>query len=549
MTVADLTQLLRCATSGRRVAVVEPLTAEHDLALQAAGFEVTCLAYSEEVLRAGRRRAQAHGVDIPWRMLESSFAPWPATDLDAVIDPAPCRTDAGMRRWVWRSARQAVVAGGPLILLNDLRSNGQGPAASKGQSTRPWTHLELANDLAAPLRDSGFAVTDADLLQNTADPMPPLVARALPTPPSSLAATAWAQSEEHSVLDLRYADDEADWLAPSPKAVWTDFVASLDGSDCGLVDQYPLQDPYGSVRGAPVVARYFDCALSPENVIFGAGVSTLLHDLSGLARSGSILAQEFVHPDLEAWAVTQGARLEVVPDTSDASALLSALPNCQPWVVHLDRPSFQGDVLSLDNVLTVAQVAKTCGAVVVVDESALPYLAAHDSAVQLVASTHNLVVLRGFTKGYSFPGLRAAFAVVSSAVSTRIREVIVPMQIGGLALELALRLLARADAFRHLRARLPSTKSAFVALLRQAGFVVHAGHELIPWVVVIDQDGSVESRLARLGIRGLAPARLPVLQQSRSDVIHLTVPLSPHRTALLQRLLAAEQEQTQDRAL
>jgi histidinol-phosphate/aromatic aminotransferase/cobyric acid decarboxylase-like protein len=309
-----------------------------------------------------------------------------------------------------------------------------------------------------------------------------------------------------------------------------------------------LDDRYGGIRGAPIVASYFDCPLSTEQVTFGAGVTALLHDLAGLAGAGSILAPQLVHPDLEAWAIGRGARADLVPESVDGEAVLQALRSRRPALVHLDRPAFTGDVLPLDRLFAIAQAAEACGAFVLVDESAAPYLEPLESAVQLVGSTGNLVVLRGFTKGYSCGGMRAGFAVASQVICTRVRQLVGPMQISELALELALRLLANGDAFRRLRSKILAAKSAFVVALTQAGFPVNSGHALIPWVVLPDRDGSMESRLADLGIRGLRPAPLPEIGPSPPRVLHLTVPLSVRRASLVRELLAASNEQPVERA-
>jgi histidinol-phosphate/aromatic aminotransferase/cobyric acid decarboxylase-like protein len=526
VTTESLARLLRGVTSGPRVAVVEPWANEYDLCLQAAGFEVICLAYSREAIDAGRHRAEARGVDVTWHLLESPLMPWPCTELDAAVVSASCRPADDGHRWVLRSAHQALIDRGPLIIVN-------GPRPSD-RLRRPTSVV----DLSRVLRRAGFVVDYRDILAVETHPaLDVLIGRTVPTPPESLAASTWAEPMDAVLLDLRYADDEADWLDPPPSQAWAEFVRAIDPADGSLVERYPLDDMYGSARGAPVVAAHFSCSLSADQVSFGAGVSTLLRDLAGLADDGLILAPELVHPDLEAWAVERGADVDLVPESADGKIIRRALEARRPALVHLDRPSFSGDVMALDCVSTIAKSAEALGAVVVVDESAAAYLGPLDSAVQLVNSTRNLVVLRGFTKGYSCGGIRAAFAVASLNVCTRVRELVVPMQMSEFALEVALKLLASGDSFRRLRPRIRSAKTTFVATLRRAGFRVGTGHELIPWIVLHDPDGSVESLLTQLGIRGLRPTPPPILRPKESGLLHLTVPISARRTRLLQQIL------------
>lgn len=361
------------------------------------------------------------------------------------------------------------------------------------------------------------------------------------TPPVrryGLAAAAWGQPAEKVRLDLRYADDEAPLLDPAPADVWAATVAVAGGYP--TVGHYPVDDPYGGARGAPVVAQHFGCPLAPDQVSFGAGITALLRDLSGLADAGPIVAPGLVHPDLEVWAARRGAQIHLLAEPVTGKALVDAIGALRPGVVHLDRPSFTAQVPGFDEVTAVARAAAAVGAVLVVDEAAAPYLRPTGSAVRLVGELDNLVVLRGFTKAYSMGGLRCGYAVASTAVAERVRDLVVPMQVGELSLAGALRLLAAGDCFGPLRARIREVKPAFAARLAELGYQVTSGHADIPWVVVADPGGSTADRLAACGIRGLAPVPAPSEAPVASAPLHLTVPLSPRRIALFESLLRAE---------
>jgi histidinol-phosphate/aromatic aminotransferase/cobyric acid decarboxylase-like protein len=526
MRPGDLARLLQSVTSGRRVAVIEPTVDDHDVALSTTGFDVTCLAYSEDAVQVGRRRTRAQAARVEWYRLDSVFEAWPVAGLDAVMDPVQWRPTVDIaRRWVWRAGHRSLVPRAPLILFDDAPPGV--PTATSATSA-----------VRAALRSAGFVVDDRRP-PTLAKPWgaEPVVGWALPTAPNSLAAWSWALERDGVRLDLRYADDEADWLDPPPDEVWTELSTLIGPSGAEIVERYPLSDLYGGLRGAPIVAAYFGVPLSAEQVVFGAGITTLLHDLSALAENALLVAPELVHPDFEAWAVSRGAELKLVPDSPNGAALLQVLATYQPTVIHFDRPGFAGRVLGLTDLRAISASAAGRGATVVVDESAAAYLPPCESAVALIPSTPNLVVLRGFTKGFSWGGLRAGFAVVSHALSGRVRELVAPMQISELALDLALRLLAHGDPFQRLRAKIKSAKPAFAAALSRCGLEVQPSHELIPWVVVADPAGSIDARLAGLGIRGLRPSTPPMLRPPATDVLHLTLPLSPARTVLLHRLL------------
>lgn len=356
-------------------------------------------------------------------------------------------------------------------------------------------------------------------------------------PPRGLAVASWGTPASLR-LDLRYLPDEADWLDPPPARVWEEVVASAPHHGADLAASYPVDDAYGGARGAEAVGRHFGIDLAPHQVSFGAGVTALLHGLADLASRGSVVAPELTHPDLEAWATARGASVEPVPGSLTADRLIAAVERLRPALVHFDRPAFGNEVLELADVERVAAAAAAANAAVVVDEAAAPYLRADQSAVRLVPRAANLVVLRGFTKAYSLGGLRVGIAVASPAAAARVRAAIPPLQVGGPAFAVALRLLAAGDVFERLRARIRATKPRSVALLEAAGLVVRPGHPDVPAAVVDDAGGRATRLLGELGVCGLHPPARARPPFGGAAVLHLRTPIDDDRIELLRRLLA-----------
>jgi histidinol-phosphate/aromatic aminotransferase/cobyric acid decarboxylase-like protein len=365
-----------------------------------------------------------------------------------------------------------------------------------------------------------------------------VVARALPAPPDSLAVTEWGAPAGAVRLDLRYADDETGLLDPPPAAVWAGLAATADDA----AGHYPVDDPFGSRRGAPVVSRFFGRTIAPGRLFFGAGVTSLLRDLAGLADGGPVLAPVHTHPDLPAWAAFRGSDVVLTAAPATAAALTAEIRRVRPALVLLDRPAFDAGVLGLGDLRRLTGAAAEAGAAVVVDESAAAYLGPAGSAVTVAGDAADLVVLRGFTKAYSWGGLRAGFAVCSPALAERVRELVTPMLIGELALQAALRVLAAGDPLAALRRRIRTVKPPFADRLTAAGFTVVPGHPDIPWVVLADPDGAAERVLAERGIRGLRPAPAPVPAPAGTGQLHLTVPLSARRIDLFATLFGAVRE-------
>lgn len=365
-----------------------------------------------------------------------------------------------------------------------------------------------------------------------------LHARRVPEPPDSLAAVAWGEDDPDAVLDLRYAPDETEWLDPHPREVWSRAIASTTDAGAELVSHYPVDDPFGAVRAAPVIGRAFGCPLDTCQVIFAAGVTSLLHDLCGLSDGGPIACPPLVHADLEARAFSRGILIRVVPEPTDPGELIRAVTADPPALLHLDRPTFTGHVMDLSAVEAIADAAARAGAAVVIDEAGATYLPAKASAVTLVNRTRNLVVLRGFTKAYSWGGLRAGFAVTSREVSAAVRALVVPMQVGEIALAAALRLIKSGDCLAKLRSQIRTMKTRSAALLASYGLKPIQGHPDLPWIAIDDHDRTASALFEQCGIRPLYPTSHPCISPV-PPTVRITIPLSDARLERLTELVAS----------
>jgi histidinol-phosphate aminotransferase len=209
-----------------------------------------------------------------------------------------------------------------------------------------------------------------------------------------------------------------------------------------------------------------------------------------------------------------------------------------PALLHFDRPTFTGHMMDLAAVAAVADAAARVGAPVVIDESGATYVQAAASAVSLVNRSKNLVVLRGFTKAYSWGGLRAGFAVASRDVSPAVRALVAPMQVSETALAAALLLLESGDCLARLRPQIRSMKASAASLLASCGLELIPGHADLPWIAIDDHDRAASTLFDHCGIRPLRPASHPCVAPV-PPMVRVTVPLSQPRLERLTTLLAA----------
>jgi len=580
--VAYLREVLVAQAPGRRVVELGCGVGRHAIGLAQAGFAVTGLDQSAWAFEEARRRGARAGADVRWECVDLLAPdPWPLAEVDAAIcvDSFGWGRDGDQRRLL-RRLRRHLAPGGLLILVfSDAlaaarrgvgplevadggvsyrfqdrydplsgRDRGELTVAAPGQPAQVLScdlRLYSAAELLALVRSAGFGAERLDADFAVSRPPGPethrfqIVAAPIQSPPAALAVASWG-SPAGSPLDLRYAPDEAALLRPSPDAIWQDLLGGEPRQGAGAVGHYPVDDPYGGERAATVVSGYFGCAIERSQLTFGPGVTSLLHDLAGLADGGLVLGPQLVHPDLTVWAAARGNEVYLVEGPATLERLADEIRGRRPALVHLDRPNFAGELLPLEDLYALGLAAAQVGAAVLVDESPATYFGPAGSAVPLVRRLDNLVVLRGLTKAYSWGGLRVGYACASRGVSERVRELVCPLQVGELALRAALRLLAAGDIFYELRGRIHTMKPRMVSLLRSCGFEVRLGHPDLPWAALADPGGEVSRRLASLGICGLRFAPSPALRGAPPEVLVLFSPLADERMDELRRRLEGE---------
>lgn len=541
--VSYLRQMLETYSPGRRIVDVGCGLGRRAVRLARAGFEVTGLEVSE-LLEEARAYGERSGVNVRWEVMDPlATFDLPLSTMDAAIYIPRPDSHASINQWrLLRRIRHHLADDGVLIAVGSALLPVAPSSAQPTSRPAPDARLHSTNDLSSLAKKAGFAVgrIDADftpgLSVTSESETMQIVARPRCVPPDSLAVTSW-RSPESVRLDMRYAPDEDRLLDPSPKRVWEDLILSASRSGADIVNNYPVDDPYGSERGVAAVSRFFGCGIEPRQLTFAAGVTSLLHDLCGLADGGLISAPELVHGDLEAWALARGGEVRLFPEPATAEQLIAELEAVPPALLHLDRPNFLGQVLSLDEMEEVIRAAARVGAVVLIDESPAPYLGPAGSTARLVGRVDNLIVLRGYTKAYSWGGLRAGFALASGGVARDVRELVSPLQVSELALHAALRLLAAGDIFERLRERIRLMKPQAIGLLVALGLDVIKGHDDLPWVAFPDVDGEASRMLEHCGICALHPVIAPVFQNSPGTFSRITIPLSVERMELFRELL------------
>jgi histidinol-phosphate/aromatic aminotransferase/cobyric acid decarboxylase-like protein/ubiquinone/menaquinone biosynthesis C-methylase UbiE len=563
-TEAEVGYLAAVLAGCRRVLDLGCGTGRHAIGLARMGFEMTGVDVSEYALARAARSAAEAGVELRLRHADLlSRTGWDVPSVDAVIcvQAFGWGRDADQLRML-RHVRRLLPTGGPLVLDHSSihaiagayrsrdravagsatftfsrrydpvsgRSAGQvdvarsdGTAATLPDDVRLYTPAEVR----ALLSSAGFDVIRADADFRAGNPVTigtryvQFVAVARAPVKSALAGHRGQPTAD--AVDLRTAADEADFSRAAVAAAWPAAGAA------GIARRYDLDDPYGGVRSAPVLAAHLGWPRGHQpghaRITVGAGVTGLLHGLSRMARGGIVLADQDGHPQLAESAAASGAQLEVRPFTS-VTAVAEAIAELRPALTVIDRPAFTGPRWPASAIAELAEDAARAGSVLVVDETCACYLPPGDSTAPLTDTAQAMIVLRGVSKGYCCGGLRIGFAVASPDLAAEARESLAPLAGSALSLEVALGLIRQADPLASLRTRIAEVKPRVEAVARQAGMTIARTDEHVPWIALLDSPAT-RSALAT----GL------IVKDMRPGMLRMAVPLAPGRyDAVMARL-------------
>ena len=174
--------------------------------------------------------------------------------------------------------------------------------------------------------------------------------------------------------------------------------------------------------------------------------------------------QRFLLREENDFAVTDGF-VDAIDDSTDAVFL------CQP-----NNPT--GQVTPLVMVQKLLRRCADCGAVLVVDECFLDFLAARDAltAKTVLRDAPNLIILKAFTKLYAMAGVRLGYALCSdAALLDKMRAAGQPWAVSGLAQAAGLAALEETAYADSVRTLIAEQRPRLAAGLRALGLRVVDG--------------------------------------------------------------------------
>lgn len=214
---------------------------------------------------------------------------------------------------------------------------------------------------------------------------------------------------------------------------------------------------------AAAVSGYFD--VPADFVRVGAGATQLIDTLLRGAYQGLVVD---VTPNFHLTATVsrqQGWNYRDVPVREPAEllpALDPYLDRSEAITVLCSPRNPLGYQFDLRDISTLLERAR---GLVVLDEVYADF--APDTALRLVATYPNLVVMRTFSKAWGLANLRIGFAVSQAFAREDFPFFLMPNSVAGVAQQTALRLLDRPDAVRESIRRTLDCRAALVAGLEK----------------------------------------------------------------------------------
>jgi len=218
-------------------------------------------------------------------------------------------------------------------------------------------------------------------------------------------------------------------FGPSPRAVKAYLAEAQSLSRYPDGSARPLREAIGKLYG-----------LDPTRIVCGAGSDELL----------SLLATAYLGPGDEAIysrhgflvyriaILARGATPVVAPEkelTADVDEILSRVTPATRMVFLANPNNPTGTYLSLDEIKRL-RTGLPDTVVLVLDAAYAEYVRANDyeSGIELVATTHNTVMTRTFSKIYGLASLRIGWAYCPDAVADALNRIRGPFNVSGPAI-------------------------------------------------------------------------------------------------------------------
>lgn len=276
----------------------------------------------------------------------------------------------------------------------------------------------------------------------------------------------------------QYGQDALDFSANVSPLGLPEGVAKAITAALTTADRYP--DPLCRALRAKLAAHE---QVPMEHILCGNGAADLIFRLVWAAKPRTALLPAPTFAEYAAALETAGCtiRRHFLRESEDfalTEAFVSAVDEDTNMVFLCQPNNPTGQVTPLVVVQKLLRRCADCGAVLVVDECFLDFLAARDAltAKTVLRDAPNLIILKAFTKLYAMAGVRLGYALCSdAALLDKMRAAGQPWAVSGLAQAAGLAALDETAYADSVRTLIADQRPRLAAGLRALGLRVVDG--------------------------------------------------------------------------
>jgi cobalamin biosynthesis protein CobC len=229
-----------------------------------------------------------------------------------------------------------------------------------------------------------------------------------------------------------------------------------------------LPEPIALERLAAAAARVYG-APSGAHVVAAPGTQILLAQLAALVAPGRAALLGPTYAEHARAAALAGHTVSEVRDLDELASADLAI------IVNPNNPD--GRITSRQDLVALAQARSAHRGLLVVDEAFMD-VCPTDASVCADVERRRIVVLRSFGKFFGLAGLRLGFAIAAPDIAARLRALLGPWAVSGLAIAIGETALADTAWIAAARARVAGEAKRLDQLLRDCGLQVVGGTSL-----------------------------------------------------------------------
>ena len=187
-----------------------------------------------------------------------------------------------------------------------------------------------------------------------------------------------------------------------------------------------------------LIKKWGYSGITKENVFFGHGAYNVLERIVyKLLEPCSMLGVGPQFPNIPNEAMLSGGSYHSIPfnqefkfPCKELHAEIEQSQNHHGYsVIFLDNPNNPtGNFIDLTTIEHIAHAAEKQGICLIVDEAYGDFTKDEESAINLVPTCNNLMVVRSFSKAYGLASLRVGYCVVSDHIASYYRMIDVPFE-------------------------------------------------------------------------------------------------------------------------